>query len=279
MESNINEDIQEVLQGEPKYYLSRIYNLKHSSKDYYEKEKLSMFHDILKALAFVAKKYYKPDFDYLLEHISFLFWFPDCEITEPDFFENGILDVIANCKKYIRERKFDKTGLTPENYMGVYKIEYDISNYEYYIEYLSKVYDYVNVYEWRIEDLININVYEHQFDTLPFIRELSSKDIFLEDIIEDINRHKSGFYAISLMWKIGIISRIQADQAKSSDHALSLIIQKWFSSGAKIKANSIEKYLGYLRKRGELTVKELNSSYETAIADIEKKYNLASNQY
>lgn len=279
MESKINEDIQEILLGEPKYYLSRVYNLKHSSMDYFEKEKLSMFYDILKALAFVAKKYYKPDFDYLMKNISSLFWFPDCEITERDFFENGILDVIANCKKYIRERKFDKTGLTPENYMGVYKIEYDISNYEFYIEYLSKVYDYVNVYEWRIEDLININVYGHQFDTLPIIRELSSKDIFLEDILEDINRHKSGFYAVTLMWKLGVISRLQADQAKSSDHALSLIIQKWFSSGAKIKANSIEKYLGYLRKRGELTAKELNSSYETAIADIENKYNLASNPY
>ncbi|MFZ4569343.1 MAG: hypothetical protein ACOYND_09935 [Bacteroidota bacterium] len=279
MESDINEDVKKILQGESKYYVSRIYTLKHSSKDYYDKEKLSLFYNVLKALAFVAKKYYRPDFDYLMKNISFLFWFPDLDISEPDFFENGLLEVMANCKKHIREKKFDKTGLTPENYMGVYKIEYDISTHEYFIEYLSKVYDYVNVYEWRIEDLININVYEHQFDTLPIIRELSSKDIFLEDIIEDINRQKSGFYAIALMWKLGIINRLQTDQAKSSDHALSLIIQKWFSSGAKIKANSIEKYLGYLRKRGELTTKGLNSSYETAIADIEKKYKLASIPY
>jgi len=279
MELNINKDVEEIFNGEPKFYVSRMYALKHSTDDYFEKEKLSVFYNVLKALAFVAKKYYKPDFDFLMKNISFLFWFPDLDISEPEYFENGLLEVMANCKKHIRDLKFDKTGYTPENYMGVYKIDYEISTYEYYIEFLSKVYDYVNVYEWSLEDLININVYEHQFDTLPIIRELSSKDIFLEDIIEDINRQKSVFYAISLMWKLGIINRLQTDQVKSSDHALSLIMKKWFSDRAKVKANSIEKYLGYLRKRGELTAKGLNSSYETTIAEIEKKYKLTSIPY
>jgi|LauGreDrversion4_2_1035121.scaffolds.fasta_scaffold71394_2 hypothetical protein len=271
MKNDINQKINHIINGDPYHYRMELFYLK-SSKDLSDDERtvITQYYYIVRALSHVAKKRYKYQFDLLLKNHTPLFWKPDSNMLDKDWFADGLLEVTSLIRQHIRELHFELSGLEEGNYGGIKRIELYIEDYKLYIDYLLNVHDYTQSQEWRYDEYLQINVYEYNIHTLEIVKQLEENGITIESIIDDINRKRSVFYCIAIFWYLGAIKRVIEDTGKAKDNPLSLILRKWFV--ADVPNNTIAKYLAYLRNHDNSTLTNTDSGYETIISEIKEKY-------
>ena len=271
MTKDINQCINDILSGEPVHYKMELFSLK-SSKELsdHERKVVTQYYYRVRAMVHVAKKRYKYQFDMLLKYGASEFWKADADVLEDEWFSEGLLEIISLIRKKIRELQLELEGLTPGNYGGIQRNLFDIEEYRLYLDYIHDVHDYINAHEWRYDEYLSINVYEYKIHTLDIVNQLKEHGITLEDIIDDINKYKHGFFTIALFWYLGGIKRLIEDHGEISDNALGIILRKWFVDD--VKANTIAKYLTYLRNHDNNTLTSYNSGFETTISEIQEKY-------
>ena len=274
MSRDINHSINEILSGNPIHYRIQLFSLKSAKElSYNDRQLVTRYYFIVRALSHIAKKRYKYQFDMLLKAHASMFWKPDADMLEQEWFYDGLLEIISLIRKRIRELQLDLEGLTQENYGGIQRILFAIEDYRLCLDYLNDVYDYVKDRVWLLEEYLQIDVYEHKIHTLDSVQKLEQyAAITLEDIIDDINKSKHEFYTIAIFWYLGAIKNVIDDTGKTSNNALGNILNKWFLH--KALANTIAKYLAYLRsyEENKITISNSVSSYETKIHEVKEKY-------
>lgn len=273
MSRDINHSINEILSGNPIYYRIQLFSLKSAKElSYNDRQIVTRYYFIVRALSHIAKKRYKYQFDMLLKAHASMFWKPDADMLEEDWFSDGLLEIISLIRKHIRELQLDLEGLTEGNYGGIQRILFSIEDYKLYLDYLHDVYEYTKGRDWLYTEYLQIDVYEFKIHTLDSVQKLEQHGIILEDIIEDINKSKHEFYTIAIFWYLGAIKNIINDTGKTTENALGFILGEWFLHGAK--PNTIAKYLAYLRNHDEnkITISNRVSSYETKIHEVKEKY-------
>jgi len=273
MTKDINQCINDILSCEPVNYRIQLFSLKSTKElSYYDRQKVTRYYYIVRALSHIAKKRYKYQFDMLLKQHAHLFWKTDADMLEEDWFSDGLLEIISLIRKYIRELQLDLEGLTEGNYGGIQRILFSIEDYKLYLDYLHDVYEYTKGRDWLYNEYLQIDVYEYKIHTLDSVQKLEQHGITLEDIIEDINKSNHEFYTIAIFWYLGAIKNIIDDTGKTTENALGFILGEWFLHGAK--PNTIAKYLAYLRNHDEnkITISNSISSYETKIHEVKEKY-------
>lgn len=273
MNKDLNQCINDILSSDPVNYRMELFYLK-SSKDLsdHDREIVTQYYYMVRAFAHVAKKRFKYQFDMLLKYHAPVFWKPNADMLEQEWFADGLLEVISLIREHIRDLHFDLTGLTEGNYGGIKRIEFEIEDYKLYIDYLQDVHEYIHAHDWRYDEYLQINVYDYKIHTLDMLNQLKVHGITLEDIIDDINKRKNEFYTIAIFWYLGAVKRVIDDTGKTTNNALGNILKKWFLHDAK--ANTIAIYLSYFKNHDNNTLTETNiePSYETIIDEVKKKY-------
>lgn len=271
MNKDVNQCIKDILTGAPVNYKMELFYLK-SSKDLsdHDREIVTQYYYMVRAFAHVAKKRYKYQFDDILKYGASEFWKPDTNILEQDWFSDCLLEIISWLRKNIGDKRQELKGLCEGNYGLIHEIVYTIEYWRLHIDYFDDVHEYINAHEWRYDEYLAINVYDYQIHTLDVLKQLIEHGITLEDIIDDINKSKHGFFTIALFWYLGGIKRLIEDHGEISDNALGKILRKWFVDD--VKANTIAKYLTYLRNHDNNTLPNFNSGFETIISEIKEKY-------
>jgi hypothetical protein len=268
------EKVEAILAMDPNHYRLEMFNRKHVCKNYADRRIANEYYSIIRALHFVAHKYFKADHLNLLSEFARTFWSPNEDYSKSEWFIDKLLIEISYLRKEVLELHYDKISFSTEAYLKLNEINYEIKVKEYKIDFLLQVYQYVSVYDWKVNDYFSINVYEQQFDSLPMIKLLSENGISLEDIIDDINLKKQGFFTIAMLWHIGLIKRLKEQSANVTKGSMAKTIYSWLSPDAKqnIKSNTFEKYIGYMEDRGNYKPDEFTPGYETQIDIIEKRY-------
>lgn len=273
MKKDVNQCINDILNGDPVNYRIQLFSLKSAKEfSFYDGQIVTRYYFIVRALSHVAKKRYKYQFDMLLKHHAPMFWKPDADMLEQEWFSEGLLEIISLIRKAIRELQLDLEGLTDGNYGRIQRILFAIEDYKLYLDYLHDVYEYTKGRDWLYDEYLQIDVYEYKIHTLDSVQKLEKHGITLEDIIEDISKSKHEFYTIAIFWYLGVMKNIMDDTGKTSNNALGIILGEWFLHGAK--PNTIAIYLAYLRNHDEnkITISNSISSYETKIHEVKEKY-------
>lgn len=270
----IDTKVKSILELEPRFYGQKLYELKYSNLDYSDEKQIAEYYSMARALIFVAKRYFNADYDLLLKNILPLFWDAEYDLTETNYFTDGLMAVSSNCRKHIRELKIDRGGLTSQNYLGINRIDNEIEIYNTYIQYLEKVNEYIYSHLWRLPDYLQLDIYQYRIHIMESVKKLAKKGIELEDIIDDINKRSESFYTIALLWHLNIVQQLLEEHGGKTVTRVNLTLSEWISQ--KASAESIGNYISYLKRRenGELTKKTVKSSYETSIHEIKTRYSL-----
>ena len=271
MKKDVNQCIDDILNGDPVHYRMELFYLK-SSKELsdHERKIVTQYYYMVRAFDHVAKKRYKYQFDEILKYCASEFLKPDTDMLQQDWFSDYLLEMISWLRKNIRDEQTKLKGLSKDNYGLIQEIVDKIEDLRLYIDYFDDVHDYINAHEWRYDEYLAINVYDYQIHTLDVVNQLKEHGITLEYIIDDINKYKHGFFTIALFWYLGGIKRLIEDHGEISDNALGKILRKWFVDD--VKTNTIAKYLTYLRNHDNNTLPSYNSGFETIISEIQEKY-------
>jgi hypothetical protein len=272
--NELNEKVKSILELEPRFYSQKFYELRYSQLDYSDVKQIAEYYSMTRAFIFVAKRYFNADYDLLLKNILPLFWDAEYDLTETNYFTDGLLAVSSNCSKHIRELKIDRGGLTIQNYLGISRIDNEIEIYNTYIQYLEKVNEYIHSHLWRLPDYLQLDIYQYRIHIMESVKKLAKKGIELEDIIDDINKRSESFYTIALLWHLNIVQQLLEEHGGKTVTRVNLTLSEWISQ--KASAESIGNYISYLKRRenGELSKKTVKSSYETSIHEIKTRYSL-----
>lgn len=274
MKSTLNDEILNIIRSKTLEYRNKLFCLRLNVKGD-EVRLVNEYYYMVRALSFVAKKYFFADNEALLKKYVPYFWQPKKYMTEEGWFENQLLIKISNIKKDIRDLRFDKLSLKPdENYVGIHKIDHSIGEHQFEIEFLQQVVDYILSYKWKTPDYISFDIYIEKVHQLSIIKRLEKEEVYLADIIDDINSKHTVVYASVLLYKLGLPQKMKQQLKNNNYEEIGRILSKWFIDKTDYK--TIVKVFNYLEKKvNNIKIDKLDSSIEQNLAIIQEKYKLA----
>jgi len=274
MTTTLNKEIRKILKCKPNEYRNKLFCIRLNVKGN-DVEIVNEYYYIVRTLSYVAKKYFNADYESLLKKYALYFWQPKKYMTEEGWFENQLLIKISILKHEIRELRFERISLHPDkNYIGVNRIDYQIGEYQFEMEYLQQVVDYILIQKWKEKDYVSFDIYLEKVHQLPLVKRLEKDGFHLADIIDDINMKRTVVYTTVLFYKLGLPQKMRREQKTDNYEEISKVLSYWFVKKADYK--TIVKVFNYLEKMNNKMKKDkLIPSYEKNLAIIREKYKMA----